>query len=232
MKLISTHSANVVLRIPMDDVKPLGPFSPQSVLNAITNKYGLTGGPAVPQLQLGPGTAEVVPRVVLVNGTANFDGRAVGIQQIQISPDFTTLVVSVGNTDDGDLIADEILAMLDADFSFRGAKQQALRNYGSSVVVQFDRGLETYIDALTKIQDLATKVIGESLNLSQPLKIERLTFAFDPTQLPAVKGPVGGLLIERRVGQSYAENRYFSGAPVRTKDHVKLLEDIERSISK
>jgi hypothetical protein len=37
-------------------------------------------------------------------------------------------------------------------------------------------------------------------------------------------------LLERRAGASYQQNRYYSGAPMKTADHIRLLEIIEREL--
>lgn len=241
MKVISSHSANVVLRLPLDDIKPTVPYSPQTIIKAIAAKYGFSGGaPTVPPSIPTPGAGTPVLPVaamgismqplLFLNGSAILDERTIGIAQLYLSIDLSQIIVTTDTTENGDLVADDILSILEADYKFREAKQRTLRTYGSSVIVEFERGLEDYISALTKIQELITPVCNQALQIDQPMKIERLTFGHDATLLPSSKVS-GNFLIERRVGHPFSENRYFCGAPIRTTEHIRLLEEIERAIA-
>jgi hypothetical protein len=70
-----------------------------------------------------------------------------------------------------------------------------------------------------------------------PFKTKRLAFGYgDITQSTPLQSldefKNVDFLIERRAGEPYSKNRYFSSAPLRTIDHVRVLEQIEKSISK
>jgi hypothetical protein len=48
----------------------------------------------------------------------------------------------------------------------------------------------------------------------------------DPSKLPLLLD----FRVERRVGAPYDQNVYYSGAPLRTADHVAVLEEFERAM--
>jgi hypothetical protein len=43
-------------------------------------------------------------------------------------------------------------------------------------------------------------------------------------------GPPPKFILERRAGIPFDKERYYSSAPIKTQDHITLLEEIERSI--
>src|ERR1019366_7101267 len=42
----------------------------------------------------------------------------------------------------------------------------------------------------------------------------------------------GSFLVDRRAGAGYEENRYYSQAPLRTADHIALLNELEKLLMK
>lgn len=121
---------------------------------------------------------------------------------------------------------------LEERFQFRDAITRAKKNYGSGIIVEFEHGLEDYIAALANIEKIVTPVLNASLGVNQSVKIERLTFAYDQTDVPAAKAQsIGNFVIERRAKAPFSQNRYFCSAPIKTSDHVRVLEEIERAIA-
>jgi uncharacterized protein YggT (Ycf19 family) len=97
--------------------------------------------------------------------------------------------------------------------------------------VEFD--LDDKIELFRKIESLLDSAIPRP---DRPFKAKRLAFGFgDPApllsalSLEAIQN--ADFLLERRAGEPYAMNRYFSLAPMRTRDHVELMEKIEQMLA-
>ncbi len=247
MKSITSLAAIVLLRLPLDDVRPLLGIDSQAIENELKSRYGFSdsnqamqinfpaGAPMVPQFGFGGppmGTPMQFPKIIsLASGKFEIGNHVIGINNLAIVPDFSFIKLDVVNTEDGDAIGDDIVNFLEEKFGFRNTKSKVFRNYGSSVLLQFDRPLETMIKAISKIQALVSPKMRESQRVNEDARIERLSFRCDPQQIPAHKSNfMDAFTIERRVGVDYSEDRYFSGAPMKTQDHINTLLEIEKAV--
>jgi len=142
-------------------------------------------------------------------------------------------IVTASTTEVADRILDDFMSRMDSNFGYRfGEAVEKTRSYMSSFVVEFDKPLEEKISALKRFEEILN---GASIR-SEPFKIKRLAFGSgDIQQLQSISSidemKKSDFFIERRVGEPYARNRYFCSAPMKTADHVKLLELIERELS-
>jgi hypothetical protein len=87
-------------------------------------------------------------------------------------------------------------------------------------------GPEAAITTLTRrvSEKLAQRVTDANLNY-KPI---RLDFDFDRSQ---INFPLAAFTIQRRGVAPFSENKYFSEAPLRSEDHLALLEEFERNVS-
>lgn len=101
------------------------------------------------------------------------------------------------------------------------------RSYYSQLVVYFELSLDVLNPALStlckQVSDMVTKQFG------QPMQYETygVTISIDPT---STKLQPGGFSIEKRKDVPFSEEKYFSGAPLQTEDHLKLLEEFESAL--
>jgi hypothetical protein len=63
---------------------------------------------------------------------------------------------------------------------------------------------------------------------SKPMLLSRLDFEVDKTVI-AGQLTVPKFVLERRAAVSFTQERYFSAAPMHTRDHLAVLEQIERA---
>ena len=78
--------------------------------------------------------------------------------------------------------------------------------------------------AFQKLADGVTKGLGEVMQ--ERLQYELTSFNIDHDLLKR-KHPLGAFTIQRRDNTPFSENKYFSGAPLPTDIHIKLLEQFE-----
>ena len=101
--------------------------------------------------------------------------------------------------------------------------------YASQIIFYSDAALTDMSPAIQRLTKTMTENIGQ-------LTGERLTYEVtgvlvDYDQLSR-KHPLGRFSIQRRENTPFAENKYFSEAPLPTDVHLKLLEQFEADLAK
>jgi len=82
---------------------------------------------------------------------------------------------------------------------------------------------------LTKISNTITKEVTKSFG--QQLEYENAAISMSYDQLATRLG-TAAFTVQRREGVPFAENKYFSTAPVKTEIHLQLLEQLERECTR
>lgn len=224
MKFISPVSGTVALHVIGDDVRPPRGGIVHDLIDFITAAYQFSVPATIP---------DGVPPFMIrgyhfQSGFLASGDEKLPIIQLSLIPNGD--VITAVTTDAADVILDDLMGRLNEHFGYRFGTAPMHRTYLSNLVVQFENGLEGVIEALAKIEAILNEQIPRP---SMPFKIKRLAFGFgDPLPLtpPATLEGVDNadFLIERRSGSPYSENRFFCSAPMRTADHLELLERIEK----
>jgi len=163
------------------------------------------------------------------NGEFEADGNRIGILQLQIF--LNGIVVVSQSTDMSDLIIGDVTKLLDSKFGFRFGQAEGQKAHISNLVVQFDKAVEDAIPQLKKIQQIFFDASQPEDNGKKPLTVKNL--AFGGQNQPVINPLQANLMdfsIERRSGAPFSSNRYFSGAPLETDHHIRVLEEIERAL--
>jgi hypothetical protein len=103
------------------------------------------------------------------------------------------------------------------------------RNYESNLIVRTDAKVLQALDALRPIQEMVAKAVKDTIGLETAYAPFGLTLATDISEIPGLK-PIP-FRMERRIGINFGHNYYFSSAPLRTEDHLKVLERLEKLVS-
>ena len=244
MKIIGADAAASVLILPLDDVRPAHGVTAQQVIDSLVAKYkfaskpravggvpiGFGGGPSISAPSSGVPAIQMLFQMALSlqNGIAEInDEQTIIIARIDVLRDLSRIIVQTITTEEGDLVLNDVSTMLESTFKFRNLKDLTARQYVSNVVIQFEKGIEDHITLLREIQNIISPAMKRANQVNQEVGLERIVFTFDPTQLPASKsGQVGSFILERRIQHPYSDNRYFSSAPLRTREHIDVLEQI------
>ncbi len=72
----------------------------------------------------------------------------------------------------------------------------------------------------SRVSELVSSYIGSS----QPFEVSGITVSFDPTQSKQLWTP---LQVFRLSETPFSEKKYYSGAPLRTSDHIEVIEQFE-----
>jgi hypothetical protein len=243
MKILGSLAAVTVLILPLDDVRPIQGVTPQQIIDVLAPKYRFAArprsagaSPLAGRLPLsatagatGPTTMQMLIQMPLTlqNGTATIGEQNILISRLDVFPDVSRIIVQTVTTDEGDVIMDDICSVLEGAYGFRNLKELSTRQYVSNCLVQFEKAIEEHVKVLRDIQKILSPALKSATGINEEPQIERLGFSFDPTLIPASKAQaMTGFVIERRVEHAYSENRYVSGAPLRTKDLIRVMEQI------
>ncbi|MGC2111095.1 MAG: hypothetical protein WA655_16385 [Candidatus Korobacteraceae bacterium] len=82
--------------------------------------------------------------------------------------------------------------------------------------------------AFNKLEQSLSRIIQERTGLNLVHQPTRLDFDFDRTV--AQQLPIAMFTIQRRAVTPFSENKYFTEAPLRSEEHVALIEEFERDV--
>jgi len=228
MKLINSIQGSAIIKFRLDDIAPEGGFLIRDVIGLVGEAYQFGVKPDLP--------ANVPPAVIPVfqfqSGAFGPDAGHVPIVQILMFQ--TGVVITSTSTDAANAIMDDYLRRLTENMGFRFPEANMPRTYQSHIVVEFDKGIETYIRAIERIENTINRRIQRP-NL--PFKVKRLAFGSGDPILPqqamfSLDAFINAdFSLERRAGASYEENRYFCTAPTTTGALVQTLQEIEAAIA-
>ncbi len=193
--------------------------------SAIKSKY---------RFQIGP---QANPQIGLVAayqaGRFSRKGKSIPIDQLNITYIDASRVTSIGvltkgATDDGVGFLDDLMSWAKRKYRLN-APETFPTFYHSQLEVVFDvslsQGFPTLQSLGKTVQSYLSKY-GTKFPEYEPTSIVMFTDTSN-VQVP-VPTP---LAIERRVGAPFSENKFFSQAPLTTKDHLAVLKQFEKSLS-
>jgi hypothetical protein len=226
MKVISSVQGVCALRISPDDAATENGVLVQDVAEYIAEHYNFQNKPAPAVLA----NATLLQEYGFSGGRMTIDKQDYAIGTLNYA--YGGFAVSAKNTDIAAMIADHIARNLDAKFGYKIANSIRDRYYLSDIVVEFDEAAGSHVNALNRIQELLEREIPRA-NL--PFSLKRLSFGASEVNAQPIASPLDSFLtqdftLERRAGEPYSSNRYFSRAPARTRDHERLLARIEESL--
>jgi len=219
MKIIATDTGRVVQLMVMEEVRPPSGVYMPALYQAIGDRYAFVARPQ------DHGTA-ITSGAKFSHGRLITPSKPYLISELGIYND--GIIVDAINTDDAEFILDDLILWTKNQFEVRDRLTEIPRTYSSLVTVEFDRAIEPTlrgVEAFVKNLELALK---KAYGWNLETKILRLGINADPQSVPPLRNTQ--FFIERRIGRPYSENRYQSGAPLRTKEHVVLLQNIETQL--
>lgn len=220
MKVVSVLQGTVAARVSAEEVAPTKAVPRPDLVAAIQNRYAF----------MAMGDMNMLTPVVFQHGRASLnEGNVAAFIQLQMM--YAADIVSSADTEMADAILDDLFLFLDETFSYKISKSKQKRSYQSVIVVDFDGSTKNILSSLFFIERIVNK------NVSPDRRLKRLSFALpehDPGMLMQVpQSPLDAIenaefIIERRIGTSHSDNRFFSTAPMRTAEHLAVLEEIEK----
>jgi hypothetical protein len=222
MKVIGSIYGVAAVRVLNEEVWPLSNPPITNIVSGVRSFFGFSVAP--PQIAGG------IPLIFQSGKIVLNDGKEVGISQLVMLAD-GDIIIS-GNTDLAESGLNALIAYLNGEFGYRMEGKSAKRYYQSVVVVEFEKQVSEMLPGIASIQKLVS-----SVDSAAPFELLRISFTRGTGGMPNVPSlnPLDGIeksdfTIERRAGSPFSENRFFCTGPLRTNDHIKILQDLENSL--
>lgn len=192
------------------------------IIAEIRQRYGFVRVPETADEILSPADD---PRPLLFrHGKLQHGERMIVINNMSIFTAAISVQV-VASTDDADVVVDDILR--------HGAELAEEADPLKLYLSQLEVVLGASLDRLSPLVDLIARGITGRLveygyrSAMPPFGADSLGMQFDPA---VGATPAGHFRIERRERVPFDRNTYFSQAPLRTRDHIALLEEFDRAL--
>jgi len=157
-------------------------------------------------------------------GKLEIDGRTIVINVFTVFSD-GVVVDTATSTDDADLFLSDLTQWAKEaipNITFKGP-----RYYLNQMEVQTTASLENYLPSLMPIGEKISKLLRTYETAVPSYQVSTVALHFD--QLGKNLPQPGAFSLERRANVAYAQNVWFAQAPLKTRDHVALLTELERS---
>jgi len=215
MKLLSIRIARSIWLVQLTHLNPRGQYLVPAV-SSIVNRYGfakppdpksLTETPLKIAFELGS-YVRSAGSPVAVNLTLHDDGLVAETRS---------------STDDADGFLHDLLTYVEREFSLPSYLEVGVKKiYASEIYFQLPKAPSVFNQKFSKFAKAIS--LGRNSDDLKPAEPVALIFGTDPA-----KGQQSLLRIEREVNVPFSEGRYYSFAPLRTSEHLQLIEAFEAS---
>lgn len=148
--------------------------------------------------------------------------RGLIIQQLTIFRD-GFVADTTTSTDDSDLFLNDLVNWARTDISLDLKLGSKL--YLSQLEIQAAGTLEKYVSPLASLGSSVSELMnGYGLEFG-PYQLSDVTLNPDP--IGTAPPPPTAFQLQRRLNVPYKDNMWFSQAPLKTSDHIKVLQDLE-----
>ena len=152
-----------------------------------------------------------------------FEGSA--IESLEIYSD-GIVITSRSDTDFIDKFFADFCQWIDDDLGLSMIKTHSIdRVYESNLIVEAERNILMPLEELSKISQLIENDLKEISGLEVQFEPYGWTIAADQTHNPSLKPTA--FRVERRLGIEFSMEQFATSAPLKTKQHLDVLEKLE-----
>jgi hypothetical protein len=217
--LIATDTGRVLQLIVMEEIRPPSGVYMPDLFERVAERYAFVARPQ--------NLAEAIANgAKFQHGRLATPNRSMVVSEIGIFND--GLIVDATNTDDAEYIMEDLVTWASATFALRQPITIIPRRFTSVITIEFETPIERALKGLSTISEYMSEAFKHTYNEDIAANLLRLSLNADPLTIPPFRNTQ--FFIERRIQRPYIENRYQSGAPLRTEEHIALLENIERAL--
>lgn len=139
------------------------------------------------------------------------------------------IAAAPSSTDVTNGIVDDLFNFVIGEYDFEITSRREFRHYESAIVIELPKNIT---NRFLGMYELSRNLTDFQVSYDLPdykFETARLGSFVDAT-LHTGRIPLG-FSLERRAGESFKDNRWYSSAPLKTEDHLTLLDNLEQSLS-
>jgi hypothetical protein len=151
--------------------------------------------------------------------------KGANIESLEIFSD-GIVVAAKSPSEKVDEFIEDMLAWSENAFGLKRVETQAVNKiYESHLILKSEKKLFSVLDEMTKVQTKLQELLVNTSNIDAKVEPFGFSFAVDQTKIAGLK-PIS-FRLERKSDATFASNLFYSSAPLKTLDHLALLESIE-----
>ncbi len=215
MELLAVRTARLVARMNAEELNPKGKALAHDFMRMFVKRYNFLKVPTPEEIT---STED--------NGITFTTGKLgeVGITKVVLF-DWGVAVETNATTDASDAVLQDMLDWGAQEFQLANRPDLITRrSYVSEIVFRSDIDLNALNRAVLEVSNHLTQMVAAYLGQSEPFGIHGFSIAFDSSQSKQLYTP---FQIYHLPDTPYSERKYISGAPLRTADHFRIIEQLE-----
>ena len=218
MNIVAFSSGSFIALFPLEAFTPLSGLNERRTVDAIRERYEFVSSP-----DMSSSRAELEQTgIVFEGGVHETAAGQVAINRLSVHND--GVVVRSNKTEYAEAFFNDVTSWLTEENGCRQVRKKPL--YVSEIVVDFEAPVANMINNYNEIVNLLLSHVGTRREV-KAAAFSALSFEFvTKDSMAAAK-----FLIERRVGTTVDDERYFCSAPLTTEHHLEVLQEIERLFS-
>ena len=229
MKLVSVLNGQAIRFIRMKE--PIGGIYLLDEIDALKKQYGFLGMPdSLEDCDISKGVTFEHGKLA-VNRRGESGQKEILIKKLQV---YTSgvLVQTKSSVEDAEAIIDDLGRWAVQTLGYQIPQNQIIKcGRLSEVEVELDPRLNTMFGVLKPFTERLNELLDEETIFDLPeFGVSSFSLHCDTTktELPTPSS----FIIEKRVGEPYSSNLYFSSAPLTTRNHLILLQELEDMAAK
>lgn len=141
------------------------------------------------------------------------------------------IVETRSSTDESEAFLHDVLTWAKEQFGIRYSPETMTRKgYVNQIVFRSDVPILSQLsDPLSFLAKRVSQAVGVREKQRIDYELTQFWIHYDQTTR---KAPLAAFTIQRRVDVPFSDNKYFSEAPLPTKEHIALLEALENDVRK
>lgn len=228
MKVVHVRLARCIWIFDLQDLNPTGKDFFKDVIVWISERYDFRVPPDPSVLVAGnkSGPAGQATGIVFQKGRFRAQEEAfVEISGLTLYND-GIVVDTFSSTLEGDLFAQDLLASAAREFGLAYDDDTIRKRlYLSELIVRSDFSLDAINPRLAAFAARVGDALPEGLRTQ--FRIAGISFWSEPNDA----GIHRVFTLERQLGKTFSEHRYYSQAPLPTNEHLRLLEELEQVLA-
>lgn len=216
MDLLAVRTARLVAYLNAEELNPSGRPLAHDFMKAFVDRYSFVKQPTTADEILDTQNKGLIFELGKWND--------VGIAKVVLF-DWGIVVETNTSTDASESVLQDMLKWGAETFGLSDRPSLITRrNYVSELVFSSEMSIPTISPKLGSLGDKITNLVSGYLGSSLPFETVGLTLAFDSTQSKQLFTP---FQIMRLAETPFSLKKYYSGAPLKTSDHIQVIEDFE-----